>query len=275
MEEDEKEEKDEKKEKAEDKEEKKEAMEGEWKKKKGAGTITTITGNSAVFSQYLDKFVGMGAANKFVPSEAFIANESFVIGLLNGYFSGDGSVCPRGTIVASSVSKRLIDGISMLCSRLGIFGKVSYKQHKANNVTQNPLPVSTLSIRAQWGQIFADKITLLEEKKNERLKTIKWCKRHGNFSVHQDVVLDPIVKINVIGVENHPKLYDMTVPSTLNFGCMNGLILRDTSQTGYIQRRLIKGLEDLKIEYDMTVRNSKGKIIQFAYGDDGFDSTKV
>jgi DNA-directed RNA polymerase II subunit RPB1 len=48
-----------------------------------------------------------------------------------------------------------------------------------------------------------------------------------------------------------------------------------TSQTGYIQRRLIKGLEDIKVEYDMTVRNNKGKIIQFAYGDDGFDSTKT
>ena len=48
-----------------------------------------------------------------------------------------------------------------------------------------------------------------------------------------------------------------------------------TSQTGYIQRRLIKGLEDLKVEYDMTVRNSKGKIVQFKYGDDGFDTTRV
>jgi len=48
-----------------------------------------------------------------------------------------------------------------------------------------------------------------------------------------------------------------------------------TSQTGYIQRRLIKGLEDLKIEYDMTVRNNKGKIIQFTYGDDSFDTIRV
>jgi DNA-directed RNA polymerase II subunit RPB1 len=48
-----------------------------------------------------------------------------------------------------------------------------------------------------------------------------------------------------------------------------------TSSTGYIQRRLIKGLEDLKVEYDMTVRNSHGKIIQYAYGDDCFDSTKI
>jgi DNA-directed RNA polymerase II subunit RPB1 len=48
-----------------------------------------------------------------------------------------------------------------------------------------------------------------------------------------------------------------------------------TSQTGYIQRRLIKGLEDMKVEYDMTVRNNMGRIVQFAYGDDGVDSTRV
>lgn len=48
-----------------------------------------------------------------------------------------------------------------------------------------------------------------------------------------------------------------------------------TSQTGYIQRRLVKGLEDLKVEYDGTVRNNMGKIIQFTYGEDGIDTTRV
>ena len=71
----------------------------------------------------------------------------------------------------------------------------------------------------------------------------------------------------------------LTAPE-LFFHAMGGRIgLIDTavktSTTGYIQRRLIKGLEDLKVEYDMTVRNNRGKIIQFAYGDDGFDSTKA
>jgi DNA-directed RNA polymerase II subunit RPB1 len=71
----------------------------------------------------------------------------------------------------------------------------------------------------------------------------------------------------------------LTAPE-LFFHAMGGRIgLIDTavktSQTGYIQRRLIKGLEDLKVEYDMTVRNNMGKIVQFAYGDDGFESTKV
>ena len=48
-----------------------------------------------------------------------------------------------------------------------------------------------------------------------------------------------------------------------------------TATTGYVQRRLIKGMEDLKVEYDMTVRNNKFKIVQFCYGDDAFDSVRV
>jgi len=48
-----------------------------------------------------------------------------------------------------------------------------------------------------------------------------------------------------------------------------------TSTTGYIQRRLIKALEDLMVNYDMTIRTNKNKIVQFRYGDDGIDTTKV
>jgi DNA-directed RNA polymerase beta' subunit len=92
---------------------------------------------------------------------------------------------------------------------------------------------------------------------------------------HNNVVLDPIVEINIIGVENNPKMYDLTIPTTLNFGLANGLQVRDTSQTGYIQRRLVKGLEDLKVEYDMTVRNNMGKIVQFSYGEDSADPTRI
>ena len=48
-----------------------------------------------------------------------------------------------------------------------------------------------------------------------------------------------------------------------------------TSQTGYIQRRLIKSLEDLHVKYDCTVRNNKNKIIQFSYGGDNVDPIRV
>ena len=239
------------------------------------GVTTTVTGNSCVFEKFLTKLVGHGAENKHVPVEAYIAPESFIIGLLNGYYSGDGTIS-KNSIDVGSASKRLIEDIAMLCSRLGIFGKVSKSQTKSNNLnTQNIKPSYRLSIRAQWGKIFAENVSLIEETKNAKMKKIKWGTSHRNFDTYNNVVLDKIVEINIIGVEKHPKVYDLTIPSTLNFGLANGLQVRDTSQTGYIQRRLIKGLEDLKIEYDMTVRNSKGKVIQFAYGDDGFDSTRV
>ena len=48
-----------------------------------------------------------------------------------------------------------------------------------------------------------------------------------------------------------------------------------TSETGYIQRKLIKAMEDLKICSDLTVRNANGVIIQFLYGEDGMDPTKI
>jgi len=45
----------------------------------------------------------------------------------------------------------------------------------------------------------------------------------------------------------------------------------NTSTSGYIQRRIIKLTEDIKINYDNTVRDSSGCIYQLSYGEDGFD----
>lgn len=44
-----------------------------------------------------------------------------------------------------------------------------------------------------------------------------------------------------------------------------------TAQTGYIQRQLIKGLEDLSIRYDGTNRNARGIVIQTVYGENGIN----
>jgi DNA-directed RNA polymerase subunit A' len=44
-----------------------------------------------------------------------------------------------------------------------------------------------------------------------------------------------------------------------------------TSRSGYMQRRLINALEDLKLKQDHTVRNTADSIIQFEYGEDGID----
>jgi DNA-directed RNA polymerase II subunit RPB1 len=69
-------------------------------------------------------------------------------------------------------------------------------------------------------------------------------------------------------------------PQELFFHAMGGRVgLIDTavktSSTGYIQRRIVKALEDLVVTYIGTVVNNQGKIIQFAYGDDGIDAARV
>ena len=48
-----------------------------------------------------------------------------------------------------------------------------------------------------------------------------------------------------------------------------------TAATGYIQRKLVKVMEDLKVFYDGTVRNAHNIVIQPLYGNDGFDASKV
>ena len=48
-----------------------------------------------------------------------------------------------------------------------------------------------------------------------------------------------------------------------------------TSQSGYMQRRMINALQDLKVEYDMTVRDTRGVIIELKYGEDGSDPSRT
>eukprot|EP00923_Selenidium_pygospionis_P016284 GHVN01028506.1.p1 GENE.GHVN01028506.1~~GHVN01028506.1.p1 ORF type:complete len:2000 (-),score=433.87 GHVN01028506.1:415-6282(-) len=48
-----------------------------------------------------------------------------------------------------------------------------------------------------------------------------------------------------------------------------------TAETGYMQRRLMKALEDLSVRYDRTVRTSDGQMVQFVYGDDGLNPSMM
>ena len=48
-----------------------------------------------------------------------------------------------------------------------------------------------------------------------------------------------------------------------------------TAKSGYMQRKFIKALENCITKWDGSVRNSDGSMIQFTYGDDGFDGTVI
>jgi DNA-directed RNA polymerase subunit A' len=64
------------------------------------------------------------------------------------------------------------------------------------------------------------------------------------------------------------------------FGAMTGRdALMDTAlrtpKSGYLYRRLSNAMQDLKVEYDGTVRDASRKIVQFLYGEDGLDVSKT
>lgn len=69
-------------------------------------------------------------------------------------------------------------------------------------------------------------------------------------------------------------------PQEYYFHCMagrEGLVdtAVKTSRSGYLQRCLVKHLEELKVSYDHTVRDGEGGVVQFLYGEDGVDPTKA
>jgi DNA-directed RNA polymerase subunit A' len=69
-------------------------------------------------------------------------------------------------------------------------------------------------------------------------------------------------------------------PDEFFFGAITGRdSLMDTAlrtpKSGYLYRRLSNALQDLRLEYDKTVRNSNNDIIQFIYGDDGLDVSRL
>lgn len=245
--------------------------------------VVSIIGYCAILARLLHNTLGHGAGDKYIPEFAYTAPKEFALGIINGYFSGDGNIDTQTkTINANSISKELINGISTLCSRFGIFGKISKIEHEKieDKEIQSIRTSYKISIRAQWAKKFQNIINLINKDKNDKLKGLNIAEYdHKNFKYNNDTILDEIVEITPIYKDEvdakYHKVYDVSVPETGNFSGRYGIHTANTSETGYIQRRLVKAMEDAKVYYDNTVRNASGIIIQYIYGEDGMDGCKI
>lgn len=236
-------------------------------------TTTCVRGYSVLLAKFLTSLLGSNPENKFVADAILSADKDCIKGIMNGYFSGDSTVIIDG-VEAGSVSYRLIEGISFLLNRIGIFGKISKIQLKSNDFGSNQ-PMYRLAIHAQWATLFASEIRLIDAVKQKCLEKMECSTMDCNFATQSNVVLDKIVSITKMGNGVHKKLYDLTIPETFTFALANGLCVYDTADTGYMQRQLVKAMEDLMTQHDGTVRTQNGRVIQFSYGEDGISSTKI
>ena len=239
------------------------------------GTSKCIRGYSTILARIFQEIAGHGARNKFIHPECFNAPKPFIKQVINGIFSGDGTITKNGIQLGSS-SFRLVNDINICLSRFGMFGKITITRMKSNNLgTVNMADINMLTIRANWAKIFSEEISLISVDKNRKLEVLKPSKVHRNYTQVKDTVLDCIVEINKVDIAKYPKVYDLTIPSTINFGLANGLHVVDTADSGYLSRKFIKAAEDLIVNYDFTVRNASNHIVQFGYGDDNFDPIKL
>jgi DNA-directed RNA polymerase subunit A" len=204
---------------------------------KGA-TTTDLRIHSTLLCDLFIQLMGVLSHNKRIPSEALNGPLDFVVGILDGYITGDGCVNKDdGSITASSVSKDLIVGINFLLTRLGIMAKISGYQSKKNNIgSKNILYSHTLSIRNGFAKAFAEQVKLTSSTKQERLEQITLTKEYKSesgiyFKKWRDIILEPIVEISSVSSENKDSelkfVYDVTVPKSLNFNLFNGLIMAD------------------------------------------------
>jgi intein/homing endonuclease len=218
-----------------------------------------------------------------IPLETFLSDsisDSFVVGLIDGYINikyeeftnMDKNYLYIGEdeyyIGIVSKFNEELEGISMLLSRYGILSEFStYKDY------------FKLMIKTEWLWRYC---RLIDNDNQEHYNIIKeevvcgnYKIQNSNYKIQNDTVLDEIIEIVITSSKDYKKVYDLTIPTTNNFGLANGLQVYDTSEVGYIQRKLVKAMEDCKINYDLTVRNAGGSILQFLYGEDGMSATKL
>jgi DNA-directed RNA polymerase subunit A" len=107
--------------------------------------------NGTVLADFVQSTCVEGG-DKTVPGFAFGARDDFVRGLLSGYFSGDGNV-GTNAVRASSTSDDLIEGISLLLARVGVYATWGEQDESR-----------TLRVPKKFVPAFADRVGLVGER---------------------------------------------------------------------------------------------------------------
>lgn len=201
--------------------------------------------HSVILARMFNILCGRDSHNKKVPTITYNTPNSFIIGLLDGYFSGDGTVSKKdGSVVATSTSEQLLNGINVLLSYFGIFSSMSNWQNDTRRTY-------CLRISNGYAQKFANIINLTEKNKQHILETITKIKTYSQEKTQEnypdrDVYFDSIVSIEYVkGTTEY--VYDLTVEKTRNFQLFNGLNCRDTfHKAGASEKGMTSGVPRFK-----------------------------
>ena len=236
----------------------------------------SLTLHSVILAKIFKSWIGTGSSNKIIPPEAFSAPLPFIKGIIDGYFSGDGTVNKKGYLVITSASEDLILGFAALCSYFGIFGKKSGVQMKKNNFETEQIKYShSYTIRNNFVHTFATKIGLSHPGKNEALQAcLNRQYRHPIGKFYQElhhVILDPIVEVSEVP-SSHEFVYDITVPDTLRFALFSGINCMDSFHQSGSAKSISTGVDAIRELLNVSVnRKFENCTIYFKRQDLTFD----
>jgi len=231
-------------------------------------TSTDVRIHSTMLVDLFTKMCDNYSHRKYVPYFAYISNEEFLKGLIDGYFSGDGTVT-KDYIGCCSVSEKLIDGINCILNMFGIFSRKYTRHATKNNVgSKNILRSWSLSIGSGNIHKFYNSFTFTLKYKQEKLRLIaqkKFMYMYGRYdiipevnteTIKGDIHRDVLKKIDLYGLAEDDQdnimaaidsevffdeiksiekvdsttkyVYDFTVEDTRKFTLFNGVSVEDT-----------------------------------------------
>jgi intein/homing endonuclease len=209
---------------------------------------------NTVLCRILEKFCGKLSHHKFVIDKIVYSNKDCILGFLDAYIGGDGTVDIKQKVISmSSVSKELLIDVQQMLNIIGNYSYITkYKKPESNN--RGTLPEN---IRQMYNlRITGSQLYLLIPQLNIRLKykqenLVELLKHEYKYDIHKiatlipneidgeivieermdgkytDVLFDKIASIEA--VENTTNYaYDLTVKDTRTFLLHNGMLVFDT-----------------------------------------------
>lgn len=215
------------------------------------GTSSDLKIHSVLLARLFKSICNTGSENKKVPEFTYTAPKDFIKGIIDGYFSGDGTINIKdGSVIVSSASEDLITGISFILAYFNVFGKFSSTQQQKNNVGSKNIKSYILRIANGYAQNFANNFTLTEDKKQNRLQNITLKKEYRyingknqeKFPFDRNVYFDEVISVDFVDGSTE-YVYDLTVENTRNFQLWNGLNQKDTfHKCGQSEKTMTQGV---------------------------------
>lgn len=223
---------------------------------KGA-TSTDLRIHSTLMVEWFTNMCGNYSQNKHLPDFSLFACDDFIKGMIDGYFSGDGTVDKKvGYINCTSVSERLIDELMMVLNMYDIFSYKSLSITKSNNVgSENILPAYVLAIRAGNAGRYYQNFTFTLDYKQERLNINKDKKYRFNY-YKNDVI--PGIKSKQINGSIHRDLLTQLLDDGVDIDDID--LLHEAAESDVLFDEIIS-IDEIDsttpLVYDLTVADTR------------------